>query len=251
MLTNDDNGEAWSLVGEATQCPPQDPRPNVNQAALPPPININQGRQVHDPPAPGAQQQQQMAAPENPQDFSGLGMALSRMGHAMYEPRTLEAELSLQAGIMEGNTNALARFKDFAVNYGQLRVYAVMVGDQKTITMIHTLGTFYSLKQATNAYQGKVVGFIGDRRATKEPTPICLPQTKAWQWFKGQASNDRELFQTHYGDPAMGGNFWRPPGDKVELTAPFLLALPSAIVENYGDKRDQRHRETCGKRSRR
>jgi hypothetical protein len=29
----------------------------------------------------------------------------------------------------------------------------------------------------------------------------------------------------------MGETFWRPPGDKVELTAPFLLALPNAIVE--------------------
>jgi len=85
------------------------------------------------------------------------------MGHTMYNPCTLKAKLSLQAGAMEGNAAALARFKDFAVNYGQLRVYGAILGDQKTITMIHTLGTFYSLKRATNAYQGKVQGFIGDR----------------------------------------------------------------------------------------
>jgi hypothetical protein len=42
--------------------------------------------------------------------------------------------------------------------------------------MIHTLGSFYSIRTATNAYQGKVMGFIGYQRATKEPTPVCMPQ---------------------------------------------------------------------------
>ncbi len=60
-----------------------------------------------------------------------------------------------------------------------------MVGKQKSVTMIHTIGAYYSIRAATNAYQGKVMGFIGDRRATKEPTPVCLPQVKAWQWYTG------------------------------------------------------------------
>jgi hypothetical protein len=85
---------------------------------------------------------------------------------------------------------------DFTVNYGQFWVYIAIMGDQKTITMIHTLGSFYSPKLATNAYQGKVLAFIGDRQATKEPTPICLPQAQAkvWQWFAGKASEDTQSF---------------------------------------------------------
>jgi hypothetical protein len=90
-------------------------------------------------------------------------------------------------------------------NYGHFQVYIAMIRDQKTITMIHTLGVFYSLKQATNAYQGKVLAFIGDRRATKEPSPICLPQTKAWQWFAGKASKDAQSFEAHSADPATQG----------------------------------------------
>ncbi len=39
------------------------------------------------------------------------------------------------------------------------------------------------------------------------------------------------MFHAHYADPTNGGSFWKPTGDKVELTAPFLLALPNAIVE--------------------
>ncbi len=61
----------------------------------------------------------------------------------------------------------------------QLQVYLVMLEDQKMVTMIHTMGAFHSLKLGTNAHQGKVLAFIGDQRAMKEPIPICLLQTKA------------------------------------------------------------------------
>jgi hypothetical protein len=102
----------------------------------------------------------------------------------MFDPAMLEAELKLQRDIQGNGTNQTA-FKEFAINYTQLWVYIAMIGDNKTITMIHTLGAFYSLKTATNSYQRKVLVFIRDRRGTKDPTPICLPQTKAWQWYTG------------------------------------------------------------------
>ena len=236
IVTNERGGddEGWVLTGGAAPGPPQAQQmtvPFLAGANVLQGLAIAQNQGPNQQGQPAAQQQQQPTTPKTSAEFSGLGLALTRMGHTMYNPRTLEAELSLQAGAMEGNAAALARFKDFAVNYGQLRVYGAILGDQKTITMIHTLGTFYSLKRATNAYQGKVLGFIGDRRATKEPTPICLPQTKAWQWFRGLASNDRDLFESHYADPGNNGRFWSPTGEKVELKAPFLLALPNALVE--------------------
>ena len=78
----------------------------------------------------------------------------------------LSSELALQKDI-HGNTAKQTAFRDFATNYTQMRVYLAMVGEQKNVTMIHTLGTYYSIRAATNAYQGKVLGFVGDRRATK------------------------------------------------------------------------------------
>ncbi len=77
-----------------------------------------------------------------------------------------------------------------------MRVYLDMVGKQKTVTMIHTIGAFYSIMSATNAHQGKILGLIGDRRATKEPTQVCLPQNKAWQWCLTQVKTNREDFMT-------------------------------------------------------
>ena len=121
-------------------------------------------------------------------------MALKKQGHTNYEIPVVASELALQRDI-QGNTTKQTAFREFATNYTQLRVYLAMVGEQKNVTMIHTLGAFYSVRTATNAYQGKALGFIGDRRATKEPTPVCLPQVKAWQWYSGPVNTLRRQGQ--------------------------------------------------------
>jgi hypothetical protein len=139
-----------------------------------------------------------MAQPgTNQEEFSGIGTALKRQGHLNYEPITVAVELSLQRNI-QGNPTKQAAFQEFATNYTQMRVYLAMVGEQKTVTMIHTIGAFYSIRAATNLYRGKILRFIGDRRATKEPTPVCLPQNKAWQWCVAQVNTDKEDFMTFY-----------------------------------------------------
>jgi hypothetical protein len=69
-------------------------------------------------------------------------------------------------------------------------MYLPTAGAQVTVTMIHTLGAYYFIKSTTNGYQGWVLAFIGDRHTTKEPTPICLPTDKTWQWFMGKAIID-------------------------------------------------------------
>jgi hypothetical protein len=107
-----------------------------------------------------------------------------------------------------------------------------MIGDQKTITMIYTLGAFYSLKTATNSNQGKVLAFIGNWRATKEPTPICLLQTKAWQWYTRQAMDNAEALVNHYSDPDTRGMWWRPTGGATtKMRVLYLLSIPNALVD--------------------
>jgi hypothetical protein len=106
--------------------------------------------------------------------------------------------------------------------------------------MIHTLGAFYSLKMATNSYQGKVLAFAGDRRATKEPTPICLPQTKAWQWYTGQAMDNAEALVNHYSDPDTRGTRWRSTrSTTAEMKVLYLLSIPNALVDLLRNKGTQ------------
>ncbi len=99
----------------------------------------------------------------------------------MYDPATIEAELAVQCGINPTNTTSCTSFWDFAVNVQQFRIYLAMLGGQPHVTMIHTPGVYYSINPATNAYQGRVLAFIGDQRATKEPSPVCMPTTKTWE----------------------------------------------------------------------
>jgi hypothetical protein len=167
----------------------------------------------------------------NQEEFLGIGTTLKRQGHLNYEPSTVAAELSLQRKI-QGNPTKQAAFREFATNYTQLRVYLAMVGEQKTVTMIHTIGAFYSIRAATNLYQSKILRFIGDRRATKEPTPVCLPQNKAWQWCVAQVNTDKEDFMTFYESEENTNRWWTPSSALTnEVKAPYLLALPNAMVE--------------------
>ncbi len=100
--------------------------------------------------------------------------------------------------------------------------------------MIHTLGALYSLKTATNSFQGKVLVFIRDWRATKEPTPICLLQTKAWQWYTGQAMDNAEALVNHCSDPDTRGTWWRPTGDtSTKMKGPYLLSTPDVYPWEY------------------
>jgi hypothetical protein len=111
-------------------------------------------------------------------------------------------------------------------------MYLAMVGEQENVTMIHTLRTFYSICTATNAYQGKIMGFIGDRMATKEPTPVCLPQVKAWQWYSGQVNMDKDDFVEFFKNKDNKNKWWTPSSQMTsETKAPFLLALPNAMFK--------------------
>jgi hypothetical protein len=71
----------------------------------------------------------------------------------MYNPGTIAAELRLQSKI-DGDQAKCVAFRNFLVNYNQLQVYLAMAGAQITVTIIHTPGVYYSIKSATNGYQG-------------------------------------------------------------------------------------------------
>jgi hypothetical protein len=105
------------------------------------------------------------ALPHQQEEYSGISTALKRQVQLIHEPLTIMSESAMQRDI-QGSTAKQTAFKEFATNYNQMRVYIAMVGEQKSVTMIHTIRAYYSIRAATNAYQGKVMGFIGDRRAT-------------------------------------------------------------------------------------
>jgi hypothetical protein len=168
--------------------------------------------------------------------YSGIDSVIQKLGGKMYDRASIQAELAVQLrgpgtpGYLANRTS----FREFVVNVQEFRVYLAMLGNQTHVSMIHTTGVYYSLASATSTYQGKVLAFIGDRRATKEPTPICLPTTKTWEWHASDAITDFEKFREFHDVEANKGNLWTPTaGDGVpaELRVPNLLAIPNMLVD--------------------
>ena len=152
----------------------------------------------------------------------------------MYDPATIQAELDLQLRGTPGDLANRTSFREFVVNVQEFRVYLAMLGSQTQVSMIHAPGVYYSLASTTSTYQGKVLAFIGDRRATKEPTPICLPTTKTWDWHTGDAVMDFDKFIEFHNVEANKGNLWTPTvgdGAPAELKVPNLVAIPNMLVD--------------------
>ncbi len=159
----------------ATITQPQGVDADVLTLPLPPPPPQQQQRGVGVSSIGGAQHQQAMAV------YSGIDAALRTLGHTMYDPGAINAKLAIQSGINPADAASRSAFRYFAVNVQKFQVYLAMLGGQPYVSMIHTPGVYFSIDLLTSAYQGKVLAFVGDCRATKEPTPVCLPSTKAWE----------------------------------------------------------------------
>jgi hypothetical protein len=152
----------------------------------------------------------------------------------LYSTETIDAELAVQSRVNPGDPASRAAFRDFVVNVQQVRVYLAMLGGQPYVTMVHTPRVYYSISSSTSTYQGKVLAFIGDRRATKEPTPVCLPATETWEWHTGHANTDFAKFEEFYAAEGNKGKMWTLDGvDGVteETKVPNFLAIPNALVE--------------------
>ncbi len=77
--------------------------------------------------------------------------------------------------------------------------------------------------------------FISDRCATKEPTPVCLPTTKAWEWHTGNTIADVAKAEAYYHSVEVNrGTLWMPgatDGPPSVMTVPNLLAIPNTLVK--------------------
>jgi hypothetical protein len=107
------------------------------------------------------------------------------------------------------------------------------------VTTVHSIAKYFSLSAATSRYQGKYIGFVGDRLATREPGPVLLQPTKSWAWVKKSVqSNGEEVIQAYTGD-LEHGLLWAPTpnGTEVEMHVPRLVCLPPVFVKLLRDQK--------------
>ena len=93
---------------------------------------------------------------------------------------------------------------------------------------------FVAISKATQHLQEWYVGFVGDRTATKDPTPVVLLQQSTWKWDTKTTSSDAVALEAHYtADPTRREKLWAPDqADSHEWTAimaPRLLAAPLVL----------------------
>ncbi len=77
--------------------------------------------------------------------------------------------------------------------------------------------------------------------ATKDPTPIVLPQQKMWKWETKTTSSNAMALEAYYtADPTRRGRLWVPDqADAHEWTAmkaPLLIAIPLVLFRPFERK---------------
>jgi hypothetical protein len=185
-------------------------------------------------PGGGGNVDQQPAVGDKPYSDIGSEMKKLGLGHTMYDPATTKAKLAIQRSIKPTNAKSHLSFRDFAVYVQCFRIYLAMVGGQPHVTMIHTLGAYYSINPTMSAYQGRVLAFIRDRMAMKEPNPVCMPTSKTLEWFSGNAVTNFAAFQDHNATKASCGTLWMPvAGEDTSgaIQVPHLLTIPNVLVD--------------------
>ena len=87
--------------------------------------------------------------------YSGIDSVLHKLGHTMYDPATIFAELAMQSGVTPGEFTSWRAFCDFVRNVPQFQVYLAMLGGQQNVSMIHTSRVYYSIASATAPFKGR------------------------------------------------------------------------------------------------
>jgi hypothetical protein len=128
----------------------------------------------------------------------------------------------------------IKQFQEVVGGLQEFRTYLLIKPGSAFVTVLHSPMKFVAISEATQHLQGRYVGFVGDRTATKDPTPVVLPQLSTWKWDTKTTSLDAEALEAHYAeDPTRRGKLWAPnqadAGEWTAIMAPRLLVAPLVL----------------------
>jgi hypothetical protein len=163
--------------------------------------------------------------------YLGFNEALTKWGVGI--EASITRNLKWQKDV-NGNTQKIKQFQDVVRGLQDFLTYLFIKPGNAFVTVLHSPMKFIAISKATQHLQGRFVGFVGDRMATKDPTPIVLPQQKTWKWETKTASLDAMALEAYYtADPSQRGRLWVPDQAKAnkwtDVKAPLLLAIPLVL----------------------
>ena len=143
------------------------------------PENLFNGNTNADTPAP-VTQRTHIHQPDD--SYSGFKTAFAGLGEKLLDPVSVERELLWQDAAFKENTEKSKEFWDQAIQLQHFRAFALMRVDSPYITICHSIGKFFDpTGDLSKGWQGKYVGFVGDRKIGRNPFALVLPEA-AWTW---------------------------------------------------------------------
>ena len=81
-------------------------------------------------------------------------------------------------------------------------------------------------------YQGKLIGFVGDRINGANPTAIML-EDAVWNWMTANFVEDIVQLTSFFHEVSNRGLMYTPKHDvaKVDMKTPMVLMIPAGLVE--------------------
>jgi hypothetical protein len=122
----------------------------------------------------------------------------------------LIAFLEWQA-MRRGDVEEQKKFREDALAFPRLLVFACMRKKSAFIHLIHSAGVYPNIPGADPAWKGKAVGFLGDRTTFAVPQMVELGKNIAWAWDDPPICTDPEAMQAFYATPGNKEKFWIPP----------------------------------------
>ncbi len=178
------------------------------------------------------------APPQRNPPYSGFDEAIKRW--RIGTEASILRDLAWQREV-DSNATKIGQFKEVVGGLQDFRTYAFIKPGSAFVRVVHSIMKYVAISELTQHLQGRLIGFVGDRTATKEPTAIILPQQKTWKWEVKTASDDGAALQLYYDeDPTRQGKLWSPEQINEDgwtaAKAPLLLAVPIVLFKAMRDK---------------
>jgi len=175
-----------------------------------------------------------VTTPNKATSYSGMAAVTQKGG--LGTPATIIQELTWQRSV-GGDPTKINQWKEVMGSLQEFKAYMFVKQGSCFATVMHSPMKFAAISAATGHLQGRIIGFVGDRTSTREPTPILLPQRNTWEWVKETVNTDGPVLLKHYADdPACIGMLWKGEGGgedaQAELHAPRLIAIPLWLLDH-------------------
>jgi hypothetical protein len=116
-----------------------------------------------------------------------IGDVVERTGQKLDDNRFITTKLNWQNQVSSDKEKQKG-FQEKVLQSPGFRPFLFMTKGSHFVRMGHSIAKFASTTQSNQELDGKVITFIGDRRARQEPLVVIIPQ-KAWTCIQSSYQN--------------------------------------------------------------